>query len=41
MGLEYVSEVMVVPVDDEEFGDRVAAAIVLRVCTFNLLRMLD
>jgi malonyl-CoA/methylmalonyl-CoA synthetase len=30
MGLDYVSEVMVVGVEDEEFGQRVAAAIVLR-----------
>ncbi|KAK2800599.1 hypothetical protein FQN51_005982 [Onygenales sp. PD_10] len=30
LGLEYVSEVMVVGVEDEEFGQRVAAAIVLR-----------
>lgn len=30
MGLDYISEVMVVGVDDEEFGQRVAAAIVLR-----------
>ncbi|KAK3714335.1 hypothetical protein LTR37_007921 [Vermiconidia calcicola] len=30
MGVEYVSEVMVVGVEDEEFGQRVAAAIVLR-----------
>ncbi|KIW59750.1 hypothetical protein PV05_00021 [Exophiala xenobiotica] len=30
LGLEYVSEVMVVGVDDEEFGQRVAAAIVLK-----------
>lgn len=31
MGLDYVNEVMVVPLEDEEFGERVAAAIVLRV----------
>lgn len=31
MGLDYINEVMVVPVEDEEFGERVAAAIVLRV----------
>ncbi|KAK5175462.1 uncharacterized protein LTR77_000601 [Saxophila tyrrhenica] len=30
LGLEYVAEVMVVGVEDEEFGQRVAAAIVLR-----------
>ncbi|KAK5687653.1 hypothetical protein LTS10_001793 [Elasticomyces elasticus] len=30
MGLEYVAEAMVVGVEDEEFGQRVAAAIVLR-----------
>lgn len=30
MGLDYISEVMVVGVEDEEFGQRVAAAIVLR-----------
>ena len=30
MGLDYVAEVMVVGVDDEEFGQRVAAAVVLR-----------
>ena len=30
LGLDYVAEVMVVGVDDEEFGQRVAAAIVLR-----------
>lgn len=30
LGLDYVSEVMVVGVEDEEFGQRVAAAIVLR-----------
>jgi len=30
LGLEYVAEVMVVGVGDEEFGQRVAAAIVLR-----------
>src|ERR1700761_7455456 len=30
LGLEYVAEVMVVGVPDEEFGDRVSAAIVLR-----------
>ncbi len=30
LGLDYVSEVMVVGVDDEEFGQRVAAAIVLK-----------
>jgi malonyl-CoA/methylmalonyl-CoA synthetase len=30
LGLDYISEVMVVGVEDEEFGQRVAAAIVLR-----------
>ncbi len=30
MGLDYISEVMVVGVEDEEFGQRVAAVIVLR-----------
>lgn len=30
LGLDYVSEVMVVGVEDEEFGQRVAAAIVLQ-----------
>lgn len=30
LGLDYIAEVMVVGVDDEEFGQRVAAAIVLR-----------
>ena len=30
LGLEYVSEVMVVGVEDEEFGQRVAAAVVLK-----------
>jgi acyl-coenzyme A synthetase/AMP-(fatty) acid ligase len=30
LGLDYVSEVMVVGVEDEEFGQRVAAAIVLK-----------
>jgi malonyl-CoA/methylmalonyl-CoA synthetase len=30
LGLDYVAEVMVVGVDDEEFGQRVAAAIVLK-----------
>ncbi|KAI1612556.1 putative AMP-binding enzyme [Exophiala viscosa] len=30
LGLDYVSEVMIVGVDDEEFGQRVAAAIVLK-----------
>jgi malonyl-CoA/methylmalonyl-CoA synthetase len=30
LGLEYISEVMVVGVEDEEFGQRVAAAVVLR-----------
>lgn len=30
LGLDYVSEVMVVGVDDDEFGQRVAAAIVLK-----------
>jgi len=30
LGLDYVSEVMVVGVEDEEFGQRVAAAVVLR-----------
>ena len=30
LGLEYVAEVMVVGVEDEEFGQRVAAAIVLK-----------
>lgn len=30
LGLEYVSEVMVVGVEDEEYGQRVAAAVVLR-----------
>lgn len=30
LGLDYVSEVIVVGVDDEEFGQRVAAAVVLR-----------
>ncbi len=30
LGLEYVAEVMVVGVEDEEFGQRVAAAVVLR-----------
>ena len=30
LGLDYVAEVMVVGVDDDEFGQRVAAAIVLR-----------
>lgn len=30
LGLDYVAEVMCVPVEDEEFGNRVAAAIVLR-----------
>jgi len=29
LGLDYVSEVMVVGVEDEEFGQRVAAAVVL------------
>ena len=29
LGLDYISEVAVVGVEDEEFGDRVAAAIVL------------
>lgn len=29
LGLPYVSEVMVVGVDDDEFGQRVAAAVVL------------
>jgi acyl-CoA synthetase (AMP-forming)/AMP-acid ligase II len=35
MGLDYVNEVMVVPVEDEEFGERVAAAMVLRVALFQ------
>ena len=30
LGIDYVAEVMVVGVDDEEFGQRVAAAVVLR-----------
>ena len=30
LGLDYASEVMVVGVEDEEFGQRVAAAIVLK-----------
>ena len=30
LGLDYISEVMVVGVDDEEFGQRLAAAIVLK-----------
>jgi malonyl-CoA/methylmalonyl-CoA synthetase len=30
LGLDYIAEVMVVGVEDEEFGQRVAAAIVLR-----------
>lgn len=30
MGLDYISEVMVVGVDDEEFGQRVAVAISLK-----------
>lgn len=42
LGLDYVSEVMVVGVEDEEFGQRVAAAIVLKpdtkVLTLEKLR---
>lgn len=30
LGLDYISEVVVVGVDDEEFGQKVAAAVVLR-----------
>lgn len=30
LGLPYISEVMVVGIEDEEFGERVAAAIVLK-----------
>jgi malonyl-CoA/methylmalonyl-CoA synthetase len=30
LGLPYISEVMVIGVEDEEFGERVAAAIVLK-----------
>lgn len=30
LGLDYISEVMVVGVEDEEFGQRVAAAVVLK-----------
>lgn len=38
LGLDYVAEVMVVGVEDEEFGHRVAAAIVLQpdVCLYEL-----
>jgi acyl-CoA synthetase (AMP-forming)/AMP-acid ligase II len=35
LGLSYTSEVMVVGVDDEEFGQRVAAAISLRAISSN------
>jgi malonyl-CoA/methylmalonyl-CoA synthetase len=30
LGLDYISEAMVVGIEDEEFGQRVAAAVVLR-----------
>ncbi|OCT44473.1 hypothetical protein CLCR_05634 [Cladophialophora carrionii] len=39
LGLDYVSEVMVVGVEDEEFGQRVAAAIVLKPDTINSLSL--
>ena len=37
LGLDYISEVMVVGVEDEEYGQRVAAAIVLRQDLRSLL----
>lgn len=37
IGLDYISEVMVVGVEDDEFGQRVAAAVVLKDPVLTLL----